>query len=147
MPSENDLNQRLARFNHETVELETIVEDYIKLLRVLVEALKQELVVNVPGGKVREVSELVVKKLKDLTAALNSATDCQIRLDKGAKDRAKRMSDDERTEAAIRWVLKFEYARRRDTLLRLVAAHNKDTQEKKRAGVLGATLLSQVDIT
>lgn len=146
MASENDLNLRLARFNHESVQLETLVGDYVKLLGVLVEALKQELVVNVPGGKVRAVDGDTVRKLKDLTAALNSATDAQIRLDKTAKERSKRMTEEERGEAAIKWLLKQQYEPRRKTILNLIKAHNADVKEAKAAGLLGATLLSTVDI-
>jgi hypothetical protein len=126
MPSptkEQVKNAWLARFDLQVVRLEDELVRFIKLISTQVDALQNELANALkPGGEVS--SPEFLRKLKDLGATFNSATDAQVRLVKTEKDRAKTFSPEQERAAVEVYVKALPADDRARLLQKLVKYHN-----------------------
>lgn len=115
----------LARFNHETVDLEGTLDDLVRVLQRAVTQLRNELIVsNGVAARNQVVTADFGKRLKEVTLALSAATTCQNALRKTAKERAATMTPEERLAAVGRMVDNLGYYTRRRLLTGLCASHN-----------------------
>jgi hypothetical protein len=103
--------------------LDDMLRDQLRLIRTCQDALATEMT-EALGGAPRALTSGLADKLKALTAALNTATDAQVRLDKTAADRAKRMSPADWLAAIRAYVLAMPHADRAALLQDLTAAHH-----------------------
>lgn len=117
----------VARFDQEIVDLETVVDDQVKLCRRLQLAMRNE-ILGEDGSiaaKNLAVSESAVKKLKELTNAITAAVAAHNALLKSAKERATKMTPQELQAGLQRAVLSMGSEARRTFLFELAAQHNK----------------------
>jgi len=113
----------VVRFDRRVTDLDFVANEVIKLLAESVERFKTQLFDGL-GYKGLGLSKDDVTSLTKLTAAFNSATDAQIRLDKTAKDRVKRMTHDEHKAAMADWLMRLPTAERSKWILALVDRHD-----------------------
>jgi hypothetical protein len=120
------------------VRLEDQLEQFILLIAHQLEALKTEAGAGM-GYKALAADPTYLRKLKDLGATFNSATDAQIRLDKTAADRAKKLTKEMEAKACQVFVRALPDTDRSRWLSTEVEWHNKHRQRH------GADLASPSD--
>lgn len=146
----------VARFNHEVVDLDGALDDLLRVLQRSIQRLRDELLAQElsPAGQRNTVlGEKFGRQLKEVTTALTSATQAQRALWATAKERAGKMSPEERAEALKRTVLKLPYLERRAFLLDLcrrhTAAHAEAVEtgaEKRLADTQSPITLTMVEV-
>lgn len=135
-PAAIQFGKDLAKFNHETVDLEGTLEDLVKVLQRAVMNLRNEIVqTNGVRSQNQVVTADFAKRLKEVTAAMSAATTCQNALRKTAKERAASMSPEERQAAVFRMIIGLGYYDRRRLLTSLCEAHNAKRQETLDLGI------------
>lgn len=116
----------LAQFDHRVVRLETELEKFVKLVALQLEALTNEASEGLSPSSPAVASAEVLRKLKDLGATFNSATDAKVRLAKAADLIAKTMTPEQEL-TALRTVLRaMPQIARADFLREEIAWHNAD---------------------
>jgi hypothetical protein len=126
MPAKTvDEKQRdaLIRFDKQVLRLEDVLAEYIKLVNHQLVGLRKSSMDGL-GYQALMSDPAIVRQLKELGAALNSATDSQIRLDKTAKERAEKMTPDEEEGVVQNWIRSRDHRTRGKFLHREVAWHN-----------------------
>lgn len=114
----------LARQESSVVRLEDQLESFIKLIAHQTDALRNEAVDGM-GYKALAADPAYLRKLKDLGATFNSATDALIRLEKTAKDRAEKMTREQERDAMSTAIRAMDDTTRSDFLSTEVSWHNK----------------------
>lgn len=133
----------LAMFDKKVIRLEDTAKTLAKILDYAVEKLKAEMFDGMGYKKDSPLDEKVVKTLKELTAAFNSASDAQVRLDKTAKDRARQMSHEDRKKAVADFILTLPTRERAEWIVELTKAHD----EVKMLGGGGRKLLDMPSLS
>jgi hypothetical protein len=114
----------LAKYDRKVVHLETLHNEVLKVIDELIQRAKASLFEGL-AYKADSVSRDSVEILAKLTAALNSATDSQVRLDKTAEVRKNAMSHEEQKKALADWVLSWPgNAERADWIRELAKRHD-----------------------
>ncbi len=114
----------LAMFDKKVVRLEDTARDLAKVLDHVVGKIKRELFDGMAYKDDAPLDDKIVKTLKEVTAAFNSATDAQVRLDKTAKDRAKSMTHEDRKTAVADFILTLPVKERAEWIVELVRRHD-----------------------
>lgn len=134
---QHTLARELARWDAEVVDLVSILDDQIKVLKRAVEALRNEAIgdtqtaIKNRGG----ISLDTTKKMKEITQALATATVSKINLDKSAALRAKMLSPEQRYAAFQAGILAMEYKPRRQFIEEVLAQHNALREKNVNLGV------------
>jgi len=117
-----------AAQDHKVVRLERELERFEKLIALQLEALTNEAADALQPTSPRIAGAEVLKKLKDLGATLNSATDAKIRLAKAQKLLSESMTPEQEAQA-LRTVLRsMPRNDRADWLRKEIAYHNADPE-------------------
>ncbi len=122
-PVEAERAKAIARFDAKVVRLEDTARTLAQLLDRAIESIKLSMFSGL-GYTTSELTDTDLKKLKEVTAAFNSATDAQVRLDKTAGQRAKAMTHDERKQAVADFILNLPVRERADWLTAAVKKHD-----------------------
>lgn len=109
----------------EVPQLEALLDRYVCLLEDMVSGLERELR-GALGGKPRTVTPDDLRRLKDLSAAFNSATDAKIRIDKAEK--GKKLTPEQLLEGAVKLIAKRSYVDRRRAIGALLKSHNEQAK-------------------
>jgi hypothetical protein len=120
------LDSELARFDHEVVLLETVLDSAIKLAARTLTALRNEeaqAVADTSASR-RKVDIDYTKRVREAVAAVEAATRAKVSLEKTAALRAKQMSQEQRLSAFEAAISHLPYADRRKFLMACVSAHN-----------------------
>jgi hypothetical protein len=116
----------LAQFDHRVVRLENELEKFVKLVALQLEALTNEASEGLSPSSPAVSSEVVLRKLKDLGATFNSATDAKVRLAKAAELIEKTMTPAQELDAMRRILRAMPQQSRADWLREEIAWHNAD---------------------
>ncbi len=122
-PVDAERAKALARFDSRVVRLEDTARTLAQLLDRAVESIKVSMFSGL-GYTTAELTDTDLKKLKEVTAAFNSATDAQVRLDKTAGQRAKAMTHDERKQAVADFIMTLPMHERSEWLVAAVKRHD-----------------------
>lgn len=143
-PSPDQLRKAaILKFDASVADIDVMAQDVIKLLQESVHRFKTQLFDGL-GYKGQGLSKDDVAALTKLTAAFNSATDAQIRLDKTAKERVKRMTHDEHKAAMVAWLMRLPTKERTEWILDLVRRHDAAKDETGGRRLLDRTSLAGV---
>ena len=127
----------VARFNHEPVDLDGALDDMERLLQRVIQRQRDEVLrceTSKAGARNTSLSPEFYKGLKECTTAIASVVSARKSLWQTAKDRAGRMSPEERAEAMKAAVLKMPYLARRSFLLDLCRRHTSAHREAVASG-------------
>jgi hypothetical protein len=118
----------VAKFDDKVIRLEDQLEQFIRLIAHQLEALKTEAAEGM-GYKALTADATYLRKLKDLGATFNSATDASVRLAKTEADRAKKLTREQEAKACQVFVRALSDTERSEWLAREVEWHNKHRQK------------------
>lgn len=114
----------LAHFDKKVIRLEDIAGRLTKLLGRVVEQLQNHMFDGLGYKDNAPIDDKTVKLLKEVTAAFNSASDAQVRLDKTAAQRAKAMSHEDRKKAVADFILTLPVRERAEWITALIKRHD-----------------------
>jgi hypothetical protein len=121
----------IARFDKKVVRLEDTAHKLIRLLDRTVDSIQESMFEGL-GYKGQGVNDTALKQLKEATAAFNSATDAQIRLDKTAAQRAKSLTMGEKKAGCREFILGLPPAERSEWIRITIKAHEDDLAGRDR---------------
>jgi len=127
----------VARFNHEPVDLDGTLDDLERVFQRVVVRLRDEVLdheASKAGARNTALRPEFGKILKEATTALAAVVAARKSLWATAKERAGRMSPEERAEAMKLSVLKMPYLERRKFLRDLCARHTAQHRSAVAAG-------------
>lgn len=118
----------LQSLDKEVHSLEQVAQDLIKLLALGVQRLRAQMFegLNYKGDHLDPTD---ARMLKELTAAFNSATDAQVRLDKTAEIRKNALSEEEKRAKLAEWVLSWPGTKERADWIRALARRHDEIRQ------------------
>lgn len=128
----------VARFNHEVVDLDGALDDLLRVLQRAIHRLRDEVLAaetSPAGARNTVLGPNFGRQLKEVTTALAAVVSGQKALWATAKERAGKMSPEERAEAMKRAVMKLPYIERREFLLDLCRRHTEHHRAMVATGV------------
>lgn len=122
---QHTLARELARWDAEVVDLTAVLDDQIKVLKRMVEALRNEaLGDNGVAVKNGAITLDTARKVKEVTQSLATATVSKINLDKSAALRAKMLTPEQRYAAFQAGIAALPYKERRTFIEEVLGQHN-----------------------
>lgn len=116
-------DKAIALFDKKVVRLEDAARELIKLLGRAIDGLKAELFEGL-GYKNPGLSDSQVRRLKEITASFNSASDAQCRLDRTAHMRAKELTAEERKAFTADFILTLPPRERAEWIRDVIKRHD-----------------------
>ncbi len=116
----------VARFHHEPVDLDGAMDDLQRVLQRAICRLRDEVLQmesSPAGERNTAISDGFARRLKEVTTALAATVSGQKALWSSAKERAGRLSPEERRAALAASILKLPYLERRNLILDLCRRH------------------------
>jgi hypothetical protein len=114
----------LARFDYQVVRLENELERFVKLIALQLEGLTNEAADALNPSSPAIASAETLRKLKDLGATFNSATDAKVRLAKAQELVSKMLTPEQELEAMRKILRAMPQAARSEWLREEIAWHN-----------------------
>lgn len=132
----NKMQRELVKFDHEYADLARNLDDLVKILGRMVEGLKNEVLGDtLLALRNKRLDEGAVRKAKELTQAAVNAANALKSLQSTAKERAEKMSPDQRRQAFLQAVLEMPVGERRRFIQEAAEAHLKRHGEACKAGL------------